>query len=230
VELKVRAVTAPEELGRLPALERLVWGSEDPVPVHLWAAVVHAGGVVLAAHPPGDPDDWWGFAAAFLGRDDDGWYLHSHMVGTLPAHQGQGVGRRLKHAQWRWAEQHGLGRLVWTYDPLQAKNAWFNLHIVGARVRRYVPDYYGVLNDELSGTRPSDRLVVEWRGQPPEPVPPGPWRVIEVPADITRLSREDPEAAQQAVLRVRAAFESALREGRRVVGFQRGDRPGYLVQ
>ncbi len=229
MELMVRAVSAPAELACLPALEQQVWGSPDPVPVHLLAAFTHAGGVVLVAHAPGEDARWRGFAVAFLGRDADGLYLHSHMVATLPAYQGQGVGRRLKQAQWEWARAAGLDRLVWTYDPLQARNAWFNLGILGARVRAYVPDYYGPLGDQLSGARPSDRLVVEWRGAGPVPIPDGPRRSIPVPADIVALERRDPEAALSEQMRVRAEFEEALAGAWTVAGFRREPEPAYVL-
>jgi predicted GNAT superfamily acetyltransferase len=51
---------------------------------------------------------------------------------------------------------------VWTFDPLQSRNAYFNLHKLGARAERYLVDYYGRMEDELNRGLPTDRLEVDW--------------------------------------------------------------------
>ena len=58
----------------------------------------------------------------------------------------------------------GVKRVLWTYDPLMAQNAYLNLVRLGARPVRYVRDYYGEGSDStLSEGLGTDRFVVEWR-------------------------------------------------------------------
>ncbi len=64
--------------------------------------------------------------------------------------------------QWEWAVAAGLDRITWTFDPLVRRNGRFNLHRLGARIVRYVPDFYGALDDGVNGTWPTDRCVVAW--------------------------------------------------------------------
>lgn len=227
MELVVRALDDPAELQRIPDLEVEVWGSGDPVPTHMLVVIARTGGVVLVAHPPDDPDLWYGFAIALLARDGEGLVLHSHEVGTRAPYRSLGVGRRLKEAEWEWAKAHGLSRIEWTFDPLQARNAWFNLRRLGARVKTYVPNYYGHLGDLLSRDRPSDRLIMVWRGEPPLPDPVRVERVVEIPDNIMALEDRDPKMALEEVERVRGQFLGALSGGLSVVGFQR-DPPRYL--
>ena len=52
--------------------------------------------------------------------------------------------------------------MEWTFDPLELKNAHFNLVRLGAVARRYIPDRYGVTESPLHAGLPTDRLVAEW--------------------------------------------------------------------
>ncbi len=228
MDLVVRELRDPAELARIPELELQVWGTGDPVPTHMLVVIAHTGGVVLVAHPPGEPEHWYGFAIALLARDQEALLLHSHEVGTLLPYRSLGVGQRLKDAEWAWAQAHGLSRIEWTFDPLQAKNAWFNLRRLGARVKAYRPNYYGRLGDQLSRDRPSDRLFMVWRGEPPPPEPRQVARTIEIPPDILALEDGDPVLAVREVERVRGEFLEALGTGLQVVGFRR-DPPAYLL-
>ena len=52
--------------------------------------------------------------------------------------------------------------MEWTFDPLEIKNAYFNLERLGAIARRYNVNQYGITNSPLQGFLPTDRLVAEW--------------------------------------------------------------------
>src|SRR5260221_5793559 len=84
------------------------------------------------------------------------------MVGVLPGYQNRGVGRLLKLAQRDEALARGINLIEWTFDPLQLRNAHFNLMRLGAVVRRYIPNFYGRTSSPLHGGLPTDRLVAEW--------------------------------------------------------------------
>ena len=90
-------------------------------------------------------------------------YLHSHMLAIAPEHQNCGLGFALKALQREDAVARGIRVIRWTFDPLMAKNAYFNLHRLGATARMYIPDFYGRLGSALQGGLPTDRLLAEWR-------------------------------------------------------------------
>ncbi len=132
----------------------------DVVPAHQLLAAAAAGGVVLGAFAPGGT--LIGFCYGFVGLRDGRPLLYSHMAGVAEEWRGAGVGFLLKRAQREAALARGLERIVWTFDPLQAANAHFNLRKLGAEAHRYYVDYYGEMPDELNRGIESDRLEVDW--------------------------------------------------------------------
>ena len=89
-------------------------------------------------------------------------YLHSHMLGVKSEYRNTGLGRRLKLFQREDAIAHGYDLMEWTFDPLEIKNAYFNLERLGAIARRYNINQYGITTSPLQGFLPTDRLVAEW--------------------------------------------------------------------
>ena len=79
-----------------------------------------------------------------------------------PAAQSTGIGYALKQHQRQWCAARGIGQVRWTFDPLVARNAYFNLHRLGARAVAYLPDFYGTLSDGLNAGDTTDRLYVHW--------------------------------------------------------------------
>ena len=73
------------------------------------------------------------------GSRSDGWagtagvHFHSHQTGVRPDLRSSGIGFALKMAQRDICRQHGIDEMRWTYDPLLAANAAFNLGRLGAR-------------------------------------------------------------------------------------------------
>ena len=68
----------------------------------------------------------------------------------------------LKLAQRDDALARGIDLIEWTFDPLEIKNAFFNMERLGAIVRRYVPNQYGTTTSPLHGGLPTDRCIAEW--------------------------------------------------------------------
>ena len=50
----------------------------------------------------------------------------------------------------------------WTFDPLVARNAYFNLHKLGAVADRFERNFYGEMTDTLNRGERTDRVVVRW--------------------------------------------------------------------
>src|SRR5690606_37506063 len=94
----------------------------------------------------------------------DGQLVHwSDMLAVRASHRGREVGRQLKAYQRDKVRALGVSVLLWTYDPLVARNAWFNIVRLGARPIDYVPDMYGAnTGSALHGPLPTDRFIVQW--------------------------------------------------------------------
>jgi len=209
-----------EEFEACVALEKRIWQTDDIeiVPSALIRVVEETGGQVLGAfHGP----RMIGFTFAVVGvRTRAGRpqpFLHSHMTAVLPEYQNKGIGRKLKFFQRKEALSRGITLIEWTFDPFETRNAYFNVMLLGAVMRRYHPNFYGITTSPLHSSIPTDRLVAEWHlesarvraaaeGQPPPP--PGPEALrIRVPKDIADIKKNDRERAISLQTGMRNEFQ-----------------------
>ena len=175
-----------------------------------------------------------GFAMSLPGvKTDDGCarpYLHSHMLAVREGYRNRGIGVQLKRKQRDEALSRSITRIEWTFDPLEIKNAFLNIHRLGAVARTYRPDFYGVSSSRLQGGLPTDRLMAEWELDSPrvrEVLEGGPAAVnviedrILVPAQIYqwKASRVDRERALAVQMENRRKFQQAFSQGLVVIGF-----------
>lgn len=147
---------------RAAAVWAAVWprpNGEPPVSPELARALAHAGNYVSLAQRG---DRVIGAALAFRGADALGPLLHSHIAGVLPELQTGGVGRAIKLHQRAWALAEGITRITWTFDPLVARNGYFNLNRLGAEMVEYLVDFYGPMNDGINDGQETDRGLVVW--------------------------------------------------------------------
>src|SRR5207248_178956 len=86
-------------------------------------------------------------------------YLHSHMTGVLSNCRDRGVGRMLKLFQRDEALSRGIRLIQWTFDPLELRNAHFNLNRLGAICRQYLPNLYGTTTSPLHRGLATDRAA-----------------------------------------------------------------------
>jgi predicted GNAT superfamily acetyltransferase len=167
-------------------------------------------------------------------------FLHSHMTAVLPEFQNRGVGRRLKLFQRQDALERGIPLVEWTFDPLELKNAHFNLARLGAIARRYLPDCYGITKSPLHAGLPTDRLVAEWwldsarvksiLARSARPAHPAAKR-ISLPSNLTELKMKDRAAGQRIQLAVRAEFQEWFGKGYVATGIENhGDATDYLLE
>src|SRR5580692_12267528 len=158
----------------------------------MFVVATKIGGQLLGAF---DGDRMVAFCVAIPGLKQGGKvYLHSHMLGVLPEYRNAGVGRQLKLRQRDDALARGIDLIEWTFDPLDLKNAWFNIERLGVVVRRYLRNQYGVSSSALHGGLPTDRLVAEWWIAKPREKAEVVER-IDVPADIERARAQQAEIA-----------------------------------
>lgn len=153
------------DLAQVRAVARLldeVWGSPEDDPLMapgMLRALTHAGNYAAAAYVS---DAMVGAVTGFLGRDEDGVYLHSHILGVTAEHRGARVGFALKQHQRAWALERGMGKVTWTFDPLVRRNAYFNVQKLGARAGEYLVRFYGSMNDGINAGDETDRLLMVW--------------------------------------------------------------------
>lgn len=163
--IAIRLARTHDEYAGCEELSRSVWGDTERnvVPRELLLTMQLNGGLVQGAWLP--DGTIVGFVFGFLGTKDGRVRLCSHQLGVLPAYRGQGLGVRLKLAQAEEAVRRGLDLITWTFDPLEARNAYINIHRLGAIARTYDRDHYGVMDDELNRGLSTDRFEAEeWLG------------------------------------------------------------------
>jgi len=235
----VRALREYAELREAVRLQKDIWGFEDIelLPVRLFVVASKIGGQVFGAY---DGDDMVGFCLSIPGLKPGGkYYLHSHMLGVKPEYRNAGVGRLLKLAQREEALARGVALMEWTFDPLEIKNAYFNMERLGAIVRRHVYNQYGMTSSHLHGGLPTDRCVAEWHlgsdwvsatlAGKPSAKPPVEAR-ITVPSAIDRLRVEDQPKALEIQKSVSEQFQRHLATGLVVIGVERTEEAGtYLL-
>jgi chorismate synthase len=163
MSLSIRRVESIAEYHACEEIQQLAWAMPhgiEIVPLHLLIAVQKQGGLLLGAF---EGDKLVGFVFGFVGMTPDGNLKHcSHMMGVLPEYQCRGVGYQLKLAQRDFVLSQRIDLVTWTYDPLESRNAYLNIHKLGAISRAYIRDLYGPMADGLNAGLPSDRLQVEW--------------------------------------------------------------------
>jgi predicted GNAT superfamily acetyltransferase len=159
--IAIRPCEGFEELSACVQLQMDVWGygDRDVIPRRVFVVAQAIGGQVFGAF---DGSILVGFAMALPGISHGRPYLHSHMLAVNPDFRNQGIGRRLKLAQRDEALSRGIRLMEWTFDPLEIKNSFLNIARLGAVVRRYAPNFYGVSSSRLHGQVPTDRLYAEW--------------------------------------------------------------------
>jgi len=157
----IRKCGGLEELRECVALQKEVWGFADIelVPLRIFVVAQKIGGQVMGAFQGAE---LVGFAFAIPAVRSGHTYLYSHMLAVRKRYRDAGLGRRLKLFQREDALNRGFELMEWTFDPLEIKNAYLNIEKLGAIVRRYNVNQYGITSSPLQGGLPSDRLVAEW--------------------------------------------------------------------
>src|SRR6266567_2322725 len=150
-----------EEFRACVALQKEVWNftNAELVPLRMFVVADKVGGQVMGAF---EGNTMVGFALSVPGTRSGHVYLHSHMLAVRKDHRNSGLGRRLKMLQREEALSRGIELIEWTFDPLEIKNAYLNIEKLGAIVRRYNINQYGITSSPLQGGLPSDRLIAEW--------------------------------------------------------------------
>lgn len=245
--MEIRPFQSHEEYRRCEELQRKVWGTDfsELAPASLQEIAVRLGGVASGAFT--GAGELVGFVFGLTGPAE-GRLLHwSHMLAVLPSHRGRGLGLGLKLHQREQLRERGVEVARWSFDPLVARNAHFNLNRLDARVIAYVRDMYGETRSELHRGLGTDRFVVEWdltallpserpeqgagrRRETGAAAPVGTeLERVEVPADVIAVRDRDPDEAAAWRERTRAALLPRLESGWRVAAFVPGEQRGHYL-
>jgi predicted GNAT superfamily acetyltransferase len=222
-------------------LQKEIWGFSDIelLPLRLFVVAHKVGGQIIGAF---DGEHMIGFLLSIPGikpsAENAETYLHSHMMGVQAPYRNLGIGRMLKLAQREEALSRNVRLVEWTFDPLEIKNAYFNIERLGAVVRRYVLNQYGTTTSHLHGGLPTDRCVAEWYldsarvlavldGRPVDHD-----SVVErvaVPEDIAELRQKEPKRARDIQRNLSEAFLAHFQRGLAVTGFERSADSGVYL-
>lgn len=219
--IEIRELVDHADLVTAVQLQKEIWGFADIdlLPVRLFVVATKIGGQVLGAF---DGPRMVGFLISIPGVKPGGQpFLHSQMMGVVAEYRNAGAGRMMKLKQRELALALGIDLIEWTFDPLELKNAFFNIERLGAVVKRYVLNQYGTTSSKLHTGMPTDRCVAEWY-----------LTKTKTPVEITARIEVPNEGARTRELQavISQQFLEHFRAGRTVVGFERGQTHGaYLL-
>jgi predicted GNAT superfamily acetyltransferase len=242
----IRECISIDELDGCTRLQREAFGLPDLEisPRRHLIVSRQAGGWTLGAFVVQDGEERLvGFVHHLAAVRGDEIFGYSHVMAVAGDYQNKGVGARLKWSQRERAIGDGRSFIKWTWDPMQARNAHFNLNRLGVTVSSYAENFYGT----DYGTKPategpgidSDRLFANWELQSrrvmdfaegPVIVTLRPEAAIQIPAEWSKLVKQNPLEAKREQLRVRQEFQNAFAAGLVCAGFERSsERPKYLL-
>lgn len=243
--VEIRECTTLEEMAECVELQREVFALPEieVSPVRHFVITRNAGGFVLGAYYA---DRLAGFVLSVPAFMRGSRAFYSHMTAVRPEFQSHGIGARLKWAQRERALSEAVKYIKWTFEPVKARNAYFNLEKLGAIITEYTVNFYGTdyaTAPQQSG-RPiglaSDRLFAEWHldSEKVETLAAGreysearePATVIEIMNDFLGMVEINAEAALAEQMRIRGEFQEAFDRGLLVRGFRRdAQRPAFLL-
>src|SRR5258706_616279 len=164
----IREVSSIQEYDACIKLQREVFGLPDLEMLTRRHLIVshRAGGWTLGAFVN---QKLIGFVHHLAAVQGDYIFGYSHMMAVAAEYQNKGVGAQLKWAQRARALAEGRDFIKWTFEPLRARNAHFNLNRLGVVVREYAVNFYGTdyntsPAEKAAGVQgfDSDRLFAGW--------------------------------------------------------------------
>jgi predicted GNAT superfamily acetyltransferase len=237
--IEIRELTQNQEFAEAVKLQKAIWGFDDIdlLPVRLFVTASKIGGHSFGAY---DGGRMVGYCIGIPGvKPGAKSYLHSHMLGVTKEYRDAGLGRKLKLAQREDAIRQGLDLIEWTFDPLEIKNAFFNIERLGAIVRRFVLNQYGTTSSHLNAGLPTDRCTAEWWLQSERVISllaggsmhrPEVMGRIPVTNDIYKIKANNFAQALEIQKRVADQFLEYFSKNLAVTGFERSADSGtYLL-
>jgi len=242
-DIEIRECKAPDEFSGCVRLQRDVFNLPEIEisPVRHFIVTRHAGGFTLGAF---FEDRLVGFVLSVLAYKGNDRMYYSHMTAVDQNFQNHGIGTKLKWTQREYALMKGVNFIKWTFQPVLARNAYFNLEKLGAIVRVYEPNFYGMdyaaTGDDIRNGIESDRLFAEWELESEKvrtlaakekfEKNPDFVNTIETINDWNGLLHSDPPKAILGQSRIRKEFQDAFKNGLVCRSFKRDSlSPRFLL-
>jgi predicted GNAT superfamily acetyltransferase len=260
-DITIRALSGTAEMQQAVDLQKIYWGHDmsDIVPLHMLLSMANYGGHVLGAFLNGKIVGLlMGFLGAKITADDhetakDTLLVMSKRMVVLPEYRNYKIGERLKLAQRDFAIAHGVQLVTWTFDPMLSRNAYLNIHKLGAVGQGYQSDFFGA--DATNPTLSGDRLVANWWVMHPHTadrsthdyadlplasdtrdglprsftIHDAPSMLLEVHSDFQPLEKQNPVAAKRWRDYMREAFPALLDAGYVATDVIRRDERSFYV-
>ena len=159
--MEIRKLATPEEYLEAERLQQTVWSfpEREIIPLNELVALQKHGGHVFGAF---DGRVLAAFCFGMPAYRDGKAYHYSRMLGVLPGRQDSGIGYRMKLRQREYVLEQGLDLVVWTFDPLQSRNAYLNIEKLGCVIREYLVNFLPASGSKFNSGLDSDRFTAEW--------------------------------------------------------------------
>lgn len=228
----VRPLESAADLKQLRELFDLTWPSpSSQITQNFGTALIHSGAVLTGAYLG---EQLVAGALAIVSNQSGTVGLHSHMAATHPDFRGKGLGAMVKYEQAAVAAAQGIRTITWTFDPLVLRNAKLNILNLGVSISKFVPNFYGEMEDAINANDLTDRLWCEWRLDQPRALnapyqPEDGSDLIKIPIvkDIGVVKNLEPQRARELRLEMRGALTAALDGTREIKGISKTDN--YLI-
>ena len=242
-EIVIRECSSIEDFQQCIELERTVWNDADigimPIRLYMISKACNAPTIGAFEASGTSAGNLVGFVHTMIALIDKHVVYHSHLAAVLEGWRHKDIGYKIKLAQREHALNAGVPLIIWTFDPLQSRNAHLNLNKLGAIIRRYAVNYYGEgLSTVFDSNVPSDRVFAEWWVSSPyvESALAGERRTLEdksqsvsVPDNIESVRAQSLLQHQQWRTRVREEFQEKLASGLIARGFERESGMGRYL-
>jgi len=231
VEFEIRELRHPDELKDVIRLQAAVGGlpPEDTMsPITLSAMTMErprVGWILGAYHGQKMISFLVALATAEPGA------AFGHMVGVLEDYRNSSVGRQIIQRNLELFRRDGISRVYTTFEPLESRNAHIYINKMGGSGIVYKEAHYyidsglhhGMPQDRLlvaldvnydpAGSRAPDSLPGDLDRHPiatAESMPDARVVLMEIPADVQGLKKEDPAGALAWRMNTRAVFQEYM--------------------
>jgi predicted GNAT superfamily acetyltransferase len=159
--MEIRKLSTPDEFLEAETIQRTVWHFPDReiVPLNELVVLQKHGGHVFGAF---DKGKMTAFCFGCPAYRDGKVYHYSRMLGVVPGSQDSGIGFTMKLKQRDYVLEQGLDLVVWTFDPLQSRNAYLNIEKLGCVIHEYSVNLYPESGSQFNAGLESDRFTPEW--------------------------------------------------------------------
>ena len=161
-DLEIRPLAGIEEYRACVALQEATWGEgfSERVPTAILKVAQILGGVASGAWNSDGRLE--GFVFGMTGVRGEEVVHWSDMLAVRSDMRGRGLGRALKLHQRQLLLARGIRTMLWTFDPLRARNAHLNFAKLGIVATDYRLDMYGDTDSPLHRGIGTDRLIALW--------------------------------------------------------------------